>query len=57
MIKTKQAFFWPSNLGYGVHANKAAILYLTQKYYSLSVVSEKLYFLEISPVHQKLRLF
>ena len=34
--------------------DKATILYLTLKYYSLSVLSEKLYFLEIGPVNQKL---
>ena len=55
MIKTKQVFFWTSNLkGYGFHGDKATILHLTLKYYSLSVLSEKLYFLEIGPVNQKL---
>ena len=34
--------------------DKSTILYLTQKYYSLSVLSEKLYFLETGPVNQKL---
>ena len=58
MIKAKQAFFWSSNLkGYGFHGNTAAILFLTKEYYSLSVLSEKLYFIEISPVHQKLWSF
>ena len=38
----------------GFHGDKATILYLTLKYYSLSVLSEKLYFLEIDPVNQKL---
>ena len=33
--------------GYSFHGNKATILYLTEEYYSLSVLSEKLYFLEI----------
>ena len=32
----------------------ATILYLTSEYYSSSVLSEKFYFLEIGPVHQKL---
>ena len=55
MIKSKQVFFWTSNLkGYCFHGDKATILYLTLKYYSLSVLSEKLYFLEIGPVNQKL---
>ena len=54
MIKAKQVFFWSFNLeGYGFYGNKATILYLPQEYYSLSVLSEKLYFLEIIPVHQK----
>ena len=43
--------------GYSFHGNKATILYLTEEYYSLSVLSEKLYFLENSPVHQKLWSF
>ena len=44
-----------SNLkGHGFHGDKATILYFTLKYYSLSVLSEKLYFLEIGPVNQKL---
>ena len=55
MIKAKQVFFWTSNLkGHGFHGDKATILYLTLKYYSLSVLSGKLYFLEIGPVNQKL---
>ena len=55
MIKAERAFFWSSNLeGYGCHGNKATVLCLTKKYYSLSVLSEKFCFLEISPVYQKL---
>ena len=55
MIKTKQVFFWTSTLkGHGFHGDKATIFYLTLEYYSLSVLSSKLYFLEIGPVHQKL---
>ena len=58
MIKAKQAFYVSSNLeGYGFHGNKAAILFLTKEHYSLSVLSEKLYFLQISPVHRKLWSF
>ena len=58
MIKAKQAFFWTcKSRGYGFHGNKAAILYLISKYYSLCVLSAKLYFLEIDPVHQKLWSF
>ena len=56
MIKAKQVFFWTSDLkGHGFHGDKATIFYLTSEHYSLSVLSAKLYFLGISPVHQKLR--
>ena len=42
MIKAKQVFFWiPYLKGRGFSGNKATILYLTSKYYSLSVLSEK----------------
>ena len=55
MIKTKQVFLRTSDLkGHGFHGEKATILYLTLKYYSLSVLSEKHYFLEIGPVNQTL---
>ena len=55
MIKAKQVFFWTSNLkGHCFHGDKVTIFYLTSKYYSLSVLSEKRYVLEIGPVHQKL---
>ena len=58
MIKAKQVFFWTSNLkGHRFHGDKATIFYLTSEYYSLSVLSAKLYFLEISPVHKKLSPF
>ena len=58
MIKAKQAFFWSSNLeSYGFHGNKVTSLFWIQEYYTLSVLSEKIYFLEISPVHQKLWSF
>ena len=54
MIKAKQIFFWTSNLkGHGFHGDKPTIFYLTSEYYSLSVLSAKLYFLEIDPVNQK----
>ena len=47
MIKAKQVFFWTSNLkGHGFHGDKAAILYLTLRYYSLSVLSENFNFLK-----------
>ena len=55
MIKSKQVFFWTSNLkGHGFHNNKTTIFHLTQEYYSLSVLSWKRYVLEIGRVHQKL---
>ena len=55
MIKARQVFFWTSDVkGQCFHSDKATIFYLTSEYYSLSVLSEKLYFLEIGPVHQKL---
>ena len=58
MIKAKQVFFWTSNLkGHGFYGDKATILYLTLKCSSLNVLSEKLYFLEISPVNKKLWVF
>ena len=55
MIKIKQVFFRASNLkGHGFHGDKATILYLTLKHYLLSVLSAKLYFLEIGSVNQTL---
>ena len=57
MIKAKQIFFWTSNLkGQGFHSDKATIFYLTLDYL-LSVLSWKLYFLEIGPAHQTLWAF
>ena len=54
MIKAQQAFFWTPNLkGYGFYGNKTAILCLILEHRLLSVLSEKLHFLEIGPVHQK----
>ena len=43
--------------GHGFHGDNATIFYLTLEYYLLSVLSLKLYFLEIGPVHQTLWLF
>ena len=58
MIKAKQFFFLTSNLkGHCFHVEKATILYLTLKYYSFSVLFEKLYYLEIGQVNQKLWAF
>ena len=55
MIKAKHVFFWTSNLkSHGFHEDRASILYLILKYYSLSVLSEKLYCFEIGSVNQKL---
>ena len=55
MIKAIEVFFWTSNLkDHGFHGDKATNFYLTSKLYSLFVLSAKLYFLEIGPVHQKL---
>ena len=55
MIKAKQEFFLTSNLkGHGFHGGKGTIFYLSLEYYSLSVLSAKLFFLEIGPVNQKL---
>ena len=55
MIKAKQVFFLTTNLkGHGFHGDKAAMFCLASEYYSLSVLSAKLYFLEIGPVRQPL---
>ena len=55
MIKAKQVFFRTSNLkGHGFHGDRATMLSLTLKYCLLSVLSEKLYFLEIGPVNETL---
>ena len=57
MIKAKQTFFCAPNLeGYSFHSNKAAILYWTSEYYSLSVLLAKLFFLNRS-MDQKLWSF
>ena len=62
MIKAQQAFFWTSNLkGQGFYCNKANILYFISETFcvvwKLSVLSEKLYFLEVGPVREKLWSF
>ena len=58
MIKAKEIFFSASNLNdHGFDGEKVAIFYLTSEYYSLRVLSAKLYFLEIGTVQQKLWLF
>ena len=47
VIKVKQVFFSTSNSkGYGFHDDKATNFYLTSEYYSLSVLSAKLYFVQ-----------
>ena len=47
MIEAKQVFFKTSDLkGRCFHGDKATILYFTSKYFSLSVLFEKVYFLE-----------
>ena len=43
--------------GHSLYGNEATILYLTSKYYSLSAQSEKLDFLYINQLHQKLWSF
>ena len=51
MIKAKQVFFWTSNLkGHSFHGDKANILSLTLKCYSLCVLYEKIYIRQISQI-------
>ena len=58
MIKAKHPFFCTSKSeGYGFYGKNATILYLTSKYFSLSVLSVKLYFIEIGPIPAKLWSF
>ena len=55
MIKAKLSFFWTSNSeGHGYHGNKGTILFLSSVNVPMSVISEKLYFVEISWVHHNL---
>ena len=58
MIKAKLSFFWTLNSeGHGSHGNKGIILFLDSVNVPMSVISTKLYFVEISWVHQKLYIF
>ena len=54
MIKAQQVFFWTSNLKVMVSMGTKLPFLFDFKYYSLSVLSEKLYFFEIGPVNQTL---
>ena len=58
MTNAKHTFFQTINFKcHSLHGNMATILYLTSEYDSLSLLCQKLYFLEIAPVHQKLWSF
>ena len=58
MIKAKLSFFWTSNSeDHGFHSNKGTILFWSSVNFSISVISTKLYFVEIGWVHQKLSIF
>ena len=49
MIKAKLSFFWTSNSeGHGSHGNKGTILFLGSVNVPMSVISTKLYFVEVS---------
>ena len=49
MIKAKLSFFWTSNSeGRGSHGNKGTILFLGSVNVPMSVISTKLYFVEVS---------
>ena len=55
MIKAKLSFIWTSNSeGHFSHGNKDTILFLGSVNVPMFVISTKLYFVEISWVHQKL---
>ena len=55
MIKAKLLFFFTSNSErHGSHGNNGTILFLGSVNVPMSVISTKLYFGEISRVHQKL---
>ena len=47
MIKAKLSYFLTSNSGHGSHGNKDTILYLDSVNFPMSVISAKLYFVEI----------
>ena len=58
MIKAKLSFFWTSNSeSRGFHGNKDTILYLGSVHFPMSVISTKLYFVEIGWIRQKLYIF
>ena len=49
IIKATLSFFWTSNSeGHGSHGNKDTILFLSTVNIPMSVISTKLYFVEIS---------
>ena len=58
MIKAKLSFFWTSSSeGHGSHGNNGTILILDSVNVPMSVISTKLYFVEISWGHKKLWIF
>ena len=58
MIKATLSFFFTSNSeGHGSHGNKGTILFFGSVNVPMSVISTKLYFVEISRVRQKLWIF
>ena len=58
MIKAQQGFSSTSDLkGHGFCGSKVFVLYLISENYSLSLLSERVYFLEVGPVHETLRYF
>ena len=55
MIKAELSFFWTLNPeGHSSHGNIGTILFLDSVNFPMSVISTKLYFVEIGRVHQKL---
>ena len=54
-LKVKLSFFWTSDSeGHGSHGKKGTILFLGSVNVPMSVIFTKLYFVEMSWVHQKL---
>ena len=56
LVMTSAKFLCPAWIGlkgHGFHGDKATVLSLTLKYYSLCVLYEKFYCLQIGPVNQK----
>ena len=48
MIEAKLSFFRTSNSeGHGFHGNKGTLLFLSSIHFPISVISKKLYFVEI----------